>query len=296
MGPGGTILWVNQAELDLLGYTSDEYLGRHIADFHADRDVIDDILCRLSNKQTLRDYEARLRHKDGSIGHVLITSNVRWDEGRFVHTRCFTRDITDHKRAEREREDLLVREQGARKEAEQAHGLSAELLLREQAARKQAEEANRMKDEFLATVSHELRTPFNAILGWAGILRRGRLDDDSTVRALETIERNARSQTQLIEDLLDVSRIITGRMRLDVQPVEVPLVIRAAVEAIRPAADAKEILLQVMVDPRAAPISGDPSRLQQVVWNLLSNAVKFTPKGGGCRSGLNWLTHAWRSR
>ena len=279
-GDDGVILWANKAELDLLGYSHDEYIGRPISEFHADKDVSDEILRKLSDKQTLRDYQARLRHKDGSIKHVLITSNVRWDEGRFVHTRCFTRDITEAKRAEKEREELLAREQAARKEAEQAYNMSAELLLREQAAREQAEEASRMKDEFLATVSHELRTPLNAILGWAGILRRSSVDTDTMAQAVETIERNARAQTQLIEDLLDISRIITGRMRLDVQPVEVPVVIQASVDAIRPAADAKEIRLQVVLDPKACPVSGDPGRLQQVVWNLLSNAVKFTPKGG----------------
>lgn len=402
VGSDGTILWANRAEMNLLGYSSDEYIGHNIAEFHADQDVINDILYRLLNKQTLHDYEARLKHKDGSIRYVLITSNVRWDNGKFLHTRCFTRDITHNKRfeeerallasivessddailsktlegiimswnkgaerlygysaeeaegrsvsmlmpaeraddfpkimgmlkrgqriehyetvrmrkdggiiqvaltispirnatgeitgastiarditsqkrAEKEREELLAREQAARIEAEQARTLSAELLLKEQAARKQAEEASRMKDEFLATVSHELRTPLNAILGWAGILRRSPNDADTTAQAVETIERNARAQTQLIEDLLDISRIITGRMRLDVQLVEVPVVIQAAVDAIRPAADAKEIRLQMVLDPRAGPISGDPNRLQQVVWNLLSNAVRFTPKGG----------------
>jgi PAS domain S-box-containing protein len=398
----GTILWANQAELDLLGYTRDEYIGHHIGEFHADQDVINDILSRLSNKQTLRDYQARLRHKDGSIRHVRITSNVRWDKERFLHTRCFTRDITEDKQAEEfrallasivessddailskdlegtilswnkgaerlygysaeevigqpvsllmpperaddfpkimaalkrgervdhyetkrrrkdgsilqvslvvspirnaageiiaasavarditgrkqleeEREQLLAREQAARKEAEQAHILSGELLRREQAARQQAEEASRMKDEFLAVVSHELRTPLNAILGWSGILRRKADDTETIAQASETIERNARLQAQLIEDLLDISRIVTGRMRLDVQPVELPVVIQAALDAIRPAADAKNIRLQIVLDPRAGPVSGDPGRLQQVVWNLLSNAVKFTPKGG----------------
>lgn len=402
VGADGTILWANQAELDLLGYARDEYIGRHIAEFHADRDVINDILYRLSNKQTLHDYRARLRHKDGSIRHVLITSNVRWDNERFLHTRCFTRDITedeqaeesrallasivessddailskdiegiilswnqgaerlygysaqevighpvsllasperaddfprimgtlkrgervDHyetermrkdggivqvslvispirdasgqivgasdigrditerKQLEEEREQLLASEQAARKEAEQAHTLSGERLRREQAARQQAEEASRLKDEFLAIVSHELRTPLNAILGWSGILRR-KLDDPQTItQASETIERNARLQAQLIEDLLDISRIVTGRMRLDVQPVELPAVIQAALDAVRPAADAKDIRLQVVLDPRAGPVSGDPGRLQQVLWNILSNAVKFTPKGG----------------
>jgi signal transduction histidine kinase/CheY-like chemotaxis protein len=181
---------------------------------------------------------------------------------------------------EAEREELLSREQAARREAETAQKLSAELLVREQAARAAAEEASRTKDDFLAIVSHELRTPLNAILGWATMLHRGDATAVTTARAVEAIERNAKAQAQIIEDLLDVSRIITGRMRLDVQPVELSIVIQAAVDAIRPAALAKGISLQLLLDPNAGPVSGDPGRLQQVVWNLLSNAVKFTPKEG----------------
>ena len=205
---------------------------------------------------------------------------IRLPGGKIIGVVLVFRDIAERKQAEKEREELLARERIARKDAEQSSSLSAELLIREQAARKQAEEASRMKDDFLATVSHELRTPLNAILGWSVILRRNPADADTAAQAIETIERNARAQTQLIEDLLDVSRIITGRMRLDVQPVEVPLVIQATVDAIRPAAEAKEIGLQVVLDSRVGPVSCDPGRLQQIIWNLLSNAVKFTPKGG----------------
>jgi PAS domain S-box-containing protein len=143
-----------------------------------------------------------------------------------------------------------------------------------------SQESSRLKDEFLATMSHELRTPLNAILGWANLLSRGSLDEESAASALETIERNARSQVRLIEDLMDVSSIITGKLRLDVRPVALASVIEAATDAVRPAAQAKEIRLQVLLDPQAGPVSGDPERLQQVMWNLLSNALKFTPKGG----------------
>lgn len=147
-------------------------------------------------------------------------------------------------------------------------------------ARLEAENANRLKDEFLATLSHELRTPLNAILGWSQILQSRTLDATEAKQALKTIERNAKSQSQLIDDILDVSRIITGKLRLDVQAVDLPNVLAAAIDAARPAAEAKSIRLQVLLDPQAGPISGDPDRLQQVIWNLLSNAVKFTPKGG----------------
>jgi PAS domain S-box-containing protein len=517
VGADGTILWANQAELDLLGYTREEYIGRSINEFHADSEVIDDILCRLTNRETLHDYEARLKCKDGSVRHVLINSNVMWDEDRFVHTRCFTRDITERKRAEeelrqskRQLEELLAREQKARSEAVRQRdftrlvlenapiavgvmegpdhkfvlanrvtceltGLAEEQILEHPHAevvpeadktvgpildrvyatglseteeievdfltgrrhllvtwtalpgqnglpdsvlylslditdRKQMEgrlreseaqlrtladavpqlvwmaepdghifwynqrwydytgttpeqmegwgwqsvhdpellpgvvkrwtasletgepfemefplkgsngtfrwfltrvnplrdsqgrivrwfgtntdvdeqrrtseelrEANRLKDEFLATVSHELRTPLTAILGWAHLLRAGQLDKESGSSALETIERNARSQAQLIDDLLDVSRIIMGKLRLDVRQVDPSSFIEPAIEALRPAAEAKDVRIQKVMDTGVVSVAGDPARLQQVVWNLLSNAIKFTHKGG----------------
>ena len=171
----------------------------------------------------------------------------------------------------------LKREIRVREWAEQER---ARLLVLEQAARKQAEEANRTKDEFLATLSHELRTPLNAILGWVQVLRTGKLDPAAGARALETIERNARSQAQLIADLLDVSRIITGKLRLDFKPVELRRIIDSALETVRPAADAKGILLDISIGPLASPVLGDADRLQQVIWNLLSNAIKFTPRTG----------------
>jgi len=169
------------------------------------------------------------------------------------------RDITGRRRGEEERR---------------------ELLLREQEARRRAEEANRIKDEFLSTLSHELRTPLNAILGWTWLLRSGNLDKDGTQRAVVTIERNAKSQSQIIDDLLEVSRIITGKLRLKVRRVDLTQVIEGAVDAVRPAADAKEIRLEARFDAEVPPVSADPNRLQQVIWNLLSNAVKFTLEKG----------------
>jgi CheY-like chemotaxis protein len=157
---------------------------------------------------------------------------------------------------------------------------NARLLEIERSARAEAERVSRLKDEFLATLSHELRTPLNAILGWTQILKRGGSSEQDVRRGLETIERNARAQTQLVEDLLDMSRIISGKVRLDVQPVDLATVVEAAVGAMQPAADAREIRLQQVLDPYAGPVSGDPGRLQQVVWNLVSNAVKFTARGG----------------
>jgi PAS domain S-box-containing protein len=157
---------------------------------------------------------------------------------------------------------------------------NARLLAAERRARGEAEAANRAKDEFLAVLSHELRTPLNAVYGWARMLRAGQVPAEATERGLEAIVRNANAQVQLIDDLLDISRVITGKMRLDVRSVDLRTVIEAALDSVRPAAVAKDIRVQTVLDPRAGPITGDPDRLQQVVWNLLMNAVKFTPRGG----------------
>lgn len=175
-------------------------------------------------------------------------------------------DITEQVRARRRAEDATHEAQAATQEANDA--------------RRQAEEINRIKDEFLATLSHELRTPLNSILGWANLLQTGQLSDEDATRGLATIERSARAQTQLIEDILDVSRVITGKMRLDVQSVDLSSVIEEAVSSVLPATVAKEIRLQRVLDSGASIVAGDPARLQQIVWNLLSNAIKFTPRGG----------------
>jgi signal transduction histidine kinase len=185
---------------------------------------------------------------------------------------------------ERMREIILLQQKARSLEAEITDRKKAEerlqaALIREQAARLEAESATRLKDEFLATVSHELRTPLSAILGWSAMLRTSKFDQSAVDRALETIERNARAQAQLVEDILDVSRIITGRLRLDIRAVEPAAMIEAAVESVRPAAEAKSIQINLLID-YVDPLLCDPSRLQQVMWNLLANAVKFTPVGG----------------
>ena len=154
------------------------------------------------------------------------------------------------------------------------------MLEREQAARREAEAATRAKDEFVATLSHELRTPLNALFGWVQVLRRGYLDPESRHKALDVIERNTRTQAQLIEDLLDVSRIITGKLRLEMRAVELLAVVTAAVDTVRPTAAAKGVGLDVLANGECPVVSGDPDRLQQVVWNLLTNAIRFTPEGG----------------
>jgi signal transduction histidine kinase len=188
------------------------------------------------------------------------------DGGRVIGTVTVIEDVTERVAREAELQALV----DARTQA----------LAREKAARQEAEEANHLKDEFLATVSHELRTPLTSILGWSNMLLTGRLGDEARDRALETIHRNAQAQNQLISDLLDVSRIISGKLRLDLRTVEPASIVAEAVEATRPAAEAKGVSLVTELDQRAGPINGDADRLQQVVWNLLTNAIKFTPKGG----------------
>jgi PAS domain S-box-containing protein len=437
VGPDGTILRVNQAELDMMGYPRDEYVGRNIVEFHVDRNVIEDTLNRLRAGEVLQNYEARLRCKDGRIKHVRIESSVYREHGVFIHTRCFTQDITERKRTEsrlglqcavtqilsnsndfvesaqkilkaacegldwevgalwkvdrrlqvlrfvdichatalqtpefdrltqtstlakgqglpgriwatarpawienivedtnfpraaaaardglhgafgfpiltgsevwgvieffsreirKADQELLMMAAGIggqigqfteRKRAEEA---SAELFHRERAARAEAEKANRLKDEFLATLSHELRTPLNAVIGWSRMLSSSRLDADGSKHALEVIERNAWAQKQIIEDILDVSRVITGKLQLNLNPVDLVTVVDAALDAVRPALEAKEIKIETIIDASLRMISGDADRLQQVIWNLLSNAAKFTPNGGRVEISVSQTT------
>ncbi|HEX3178929.1 MAG TPA: PAS domain S-box protein [Methylomirabilota bacterium] len=531
----GTILHANQTELDLLGYRREEYIGRHIGDFHADADVIADILARLKRGETLHDYEARLRAKDGSLRHVLITSNVRRrPTGEFLHSRCFTRDITalkradaerqatearfellariapvglfrtdaagdcvyvnprwceitglpaedargsgwaatlhpddrqrvfdawyraartsaefeseyrfvrpdgavrwvvgrampewsagavigyigmladvtDRKEGEIERERLLEQERAARAEAERLNrakdqfleqqsrlaaivdnsddaivsktltgvirswnrgaermfGWSAEeavgrhitliipedrrfeedevlarirrgdmvdhfetvrvakdgrrlhisltvspvkdgegrivgaskiardvterrrleeererLLLRERQAREEAEASNRTKEQLLAIVSHELRTPLNSILGYARMLQSGSLDETTRPHAVDVIVRSAAAQARLVEDLLDLSRIVSGRLALSFEACEVAALIEGALDTVLPAADSKGVELIAELAPDLGQMTCDPDRIRQVIWNLVMNAIKFTSAGG----------------
>ena len=210
--------------------------------------------------------EHRLRRKDGQYRwHLARGTPIRDAQGRIVKWIGTMTDIHDRKEAEAEREELLAREQ---------------------AARAAAEAANRMKDEFLALVSHELRSPLNAILGYAALLRYGGLDAQKVKHAADVIERSGKAQAQLIDDLLDTARIISGKLRLEVGPVDLVSVIEQAVQTIHPAADAKGISLETNLPSEIGQITGDSARLQQVVWNLLSNAVKFTPQGGRVEVGL----------
>jgi PAS domain S-box-containing protein len=268
----------NPAAERIFGYTAAEMVGRPIeVIFPADRkDEEPKILERLRRGERVDHFETVRLRKDGTPIDVSVTiSPVRSPTGEIIGASKVARDITAYKRLLRQLEELLESERHARQEAERA---------------------SRVKDEFLATLSHELRTPLNAILGWALLLREraeaaagGVVADgvfDEFVEGLEVIQRNTRVQTQLIEDLLDMSRITAGKLRLDVQQVDVADVVKAAVASVRHAAEAKGIRLQVVLDPLAGPVRGDPARLQQCVWNLLTNSVKFTPKGGKVQVAL----------
>ncbi len=251
----------NKEYEDWFGLPASEISGKHIREILGEsvyQSILPYVETVLSGEQVT--YETQLPHKDGTNHYVNVTYIPQFSqEGKVAGFVALITDITDRKQAEQEREQLLKREQ---------------------AARADAETANRMKDEFLGTLSHELRTPLNAILGWAQLLRTRKFDETTTVRALETIERNTRSLTQLIEDVLDVSRIIRGTLHLSMDRVELVSLVEAAIDTVYLAAQAKEINIKCRFDPKVEVVVGDANRLQQVVWNLLSNAVKFTPKGG----------------
>jgi PAS domain S-box-containing protein len=251
----GVITSWNRGAERIFGYAADEIIGRHISILKAPEQCEDiiQILEHIRHGERVNHFETKRCTNDGRVIDVsLSVSPIRDAEGKIVGASKVARDITERKGAEEERERLLAA----------------------------AEAANRMKDEFLATLSHELRTPLNAIVGWARILRPGKVDAEDLEEGLAAIERNAQVQSQLVEDLLDISRITSGSLRLDVQRLNITEVIEAALAAVMPAANAKGIRIHKVLDSLVGPVTGDFARLQQIVWNLLSNAVKFTPKGG----------------
>jgi PAS domain S-box-containing protein len=254
--------WFNRPWLEYRGRTLEQEIGHgweegiHPDDLGGCWDAFYDVY------EARREFsvEYRLRRHDGEYRWMLTRGVPRTgSDGEHAGYIGSVIDIHDRRRAEQERLQLLDEMRQAWKEAEAA---------------------SRSKDEFLATVSHELRTPLNAILGWAQILELTPDDKEKRARGLQAIHRNAKAQAQLIDDLLDLSRIVSGKMRLDVRTVDLVPVLEAAIDAVRPAAEARQIRLQRVLDPLAGPVTGDADRLRQVVWNLLSNAVKFTPRGG----------------
>ncbi len=411
----GTIEWANEAELRLLGYSREEYVGRNIAEFHADAATIADIIGCLSRNEEIHDYEARLVAKDGTHKWVSISSNVLFEDGKFVHTRCFTHDITARKRLEEQNTLLLeatniltrtvdyrvrlqslariivprladwcaidlVRDDGYERVAithadpaleqhaskliewwlpkrdedrvlrvlkngepelisvvtdellvsaahDEQHlaelrklgirsvmivpmlgfgqvvgaitfvaaetagrftaddlplatdlGVRAGALIEIARLYHVAQESNRAKDEFLATLSHELRTPLTSILGWARMLSIG-LDDETFRTAISTIEQSARTQASLVDDLLDVSRVVSGKLSLETQPVDFSKVTAEVLRAMQVTAEAKGIAIDATGLEAHLVVQGDSTRLQQIVWNLLSNAIKFSNEG-----------------
>lgn len=267
----GRVASWNEGAQRIKGYTADEILGRHFSVFYPtevrESGWPDYELQQAQETGRFMDTGWRLR-KDGSRFWAQVTITALRDEkGQLVGYAKLTRDMTESMRIEA---------------MEQANRQHEEILDAERNARIAAQRATRMKDEFLATLSHELRTPLSSILGWTQVLLRAKPGDTriDMPRAIEVIDRNARAQVQLIDDLLDLNRIMTGKMRLDLQQVAMADVIQAAVESVGLAASTKGVQLQSLLDPGPATVNGDAGRLQQVAWNLLNNAIKFTPAGG----------------
>jgi PAS domain S-box-containing protein len=257
----GNFTSINKAAEQLTGYSRAEACRMNLTDLVAPEDVphAREMVSRKVATGIPTVYEVRVRTKDGRLVPLEVSTRLIEYNGKPTGVQGIGRDITERKRAEHER---------------------AELLARERAARAEAELANRTKDEFLATLSHELRTPLAAILIWSRLLKAGRLDEHKRARALDVIERNTKLQAQLIEDLLDVSRIVTGKLRLENAEVDLAAVVEAAIDSVRTAAEVKGVRLETDVDPLVGSVSGDRTRLQQVVWNLVANAIKFTPASG----------------
>lgn len=261
---------VNPFMSELLGYSHDEFLGKELWEIGLfdDKEASQAAFRQLQQTGYIRYENLPLQTRYGERREVEFVSNVYEEDSDHV-IQCNIRDITDRKRTEEERRLLLESAENARTEAERANGI---------------------KDEFLGLLSHELRTPLTSILGWSQMLTDDNLDDVAAKRAVEIIVRNARAQRQLIDDLLDISRVITGKLRLEIRHVELASIIQAAVEGLRPASDARRINVHTELDSRAS-LRGDPDRLQQIIWNLLTNAIKFTPQGGRVEVRLERVDH-----
>ena len=256
--PDGYYLQQNGAHFTMLGYSDNDLEGNTPA-IYLGEETFQQIFQQLVVNGEYSG-ETVGRTKSGEERNIeLSVFTMRSGLGEPLCYVSIKRDITARKRTENQLDKLLVRERTARADAEKA---------------------NRLKDEFLATLSHELRTPLNAVIGWSRILKSGKLDSQSSTHAIDVIERNAWAQKQIIEDILDVSRVITGKLQLHLGPVDLKAVVNAALDAVKPALEAKDIRVETHYQEDLKIIAGDADRLQQVVWNLLSNASKFTPVGG----------------
>ena len=259
VGPDGVILWANRNELEMLGYAREEYVGHHIANFHTDPPAIKDTLQRLTCGETLHEYPTRLRCKDGSVRDVLINSNVRWQDGKFIHTRCFTRDITAQKQA-----DVALRES-----EERFRGIAEAL-----------KESDRRKDEFLATLAHELRNPLAPLRNGLQILQLAGDQPETIEQMRPMMERQLGQMVRMIDDLLDLSRISRGKVELRKERMQLTTVLQHAIEMARPAINAAGHELVISAPSEAIFVHADATRLTQVFANLLNNAAKFTDRGG----------------
>ena len=251
----GIVTSWNAAAERMFGYSATEMTGRSIRTIiPGDRqEEEDNVLSRIRRGDRVDHFETIRQRKDGTLVPVSLTvSPIRARDGTILGASKIARDISDRERAEHERQRLLAI----------------------------ARDASRLKDEFLATLSHELRTPLNAIVGYVRMMQSDLLTGDKRTRAMDAVSRNVTSLTQIVEDVLDVSRIVSGKLRLDVQRVDLGPVVRNSMDTVRPAADAKGVNLISIADPHTPAVSGDPERLQQILWNVLSNAVKFTGHGG----------------
>jgi PAS domain S-box-containing protein len=276
LDPGGHILTWNEGAQRIKQYTFEEIRGKHFSIFYPEVDKLakkpERELADAIRDGRVEDEGWRIR-KDGTRFWANVVITALFDEtGELRGFAKVTRDMTVRKEAEETRRALLEqREARVAAEEEKRHA---------EAAYRSAQEANRAKDEFLMTLSHELRTPMTAILGWSRMLPNMNRNDPSFTEAIAAIGRSAKLQAELIDDVLDVSRIVSGKLRLNVENIDVVPVLHAALESVRPSADAKQITLVTAFSPQLGSITADATRLQQIVWNLLSNAVKFTPKGG----------------
>jgi len=245
----------NRAAEAMFGFTADEMIGQSIRLLIPDdrRQEEDEVLAKIRRGERVEHYETLRQRKDGTLIPVSLTiSPILNDDGLVIGASKIARDVSERQRADEERRRLV----------------------------NIARDASQLKDEFLATLSHELRTPLNAIVGYLRMMQSGLLSGEKASRAIDTVVRNATSLAQIVEDVLDVSRIVSGKLRLNVQAVELPPLIDEVLDTMRPAAEAKGLSISKIVDPRTAPVSGDPDRLRQVLWNLCSNAMKFTERGG----------------
>jgi PAS domain S-box-containing protein len=278
VGPDGTIQWANRAELELLGYEAHEYIGHNIAEFHADQSGLSALLERLAGGEEVHAHAATLCHKDGSVRHVLVNSNVRFENGVFRNTRCFTRDITALHEASLAREAALERERIAREAAE---------LAREEAltARRLAEHANRAKSDFLTVMSHELRTPLNAISGYAELLALGIHGPMNQLQreSVERIQRSQRVLLGLVNQVLNYARIESGSVQYALEDARLDDLVRAIEGFVAPQMQAKGLDYRYESASHDVTVRVDVEKLQQVLLNLLTNATKFTNVGGSVR-------------